>query len=81
MLRGNVTIDTNADADLVFVKPNGNAEFIGAAKLKPATADKGSEKIREWSLFLSPLLFPDRSIPLEMWIFDRRANQFVKVTS
>ena len=81
MLKGNVIIDTNADVDLVFVKPNGIAGFIGAAKLKPATADKGSEKICEWSLFLSPPLFPDRSIPLEMWIFDRRANQFIKVTS
>jgi len=76
-LTGNVRASAGRDSDLVFLKPNGAAGFIGAAKLTQAIADNG--KLRSWSLFLSPLLFPDRSIPLEMWIFDRHANQFVKL--
>jgi hypothetical protein len=76
-LTGSVMAGASRDADLVFLKPNGAAGFIGAAKLTPASADKG--KLRSWSLFLSPLLYSDRSISLEMWIFDRQANQFVKL--
>ena len=76
-LTGDVLAGAGRDSDLVFLKPNGAAGFIGAARLAEASADKG--KPRAWSLFLSPLLYPDRSMPLEMWIFDRPANQFVKL--
>jgi hypothetical protein len=76
-LTGSVLAGAGKDSDLVFLKPNGAAGFIGGAKLTQASADKG--KLRSWSLFLSPLLYPDRSMPLEMWIFDRQANQFVKL--
>ena len=76
-LTGSVLEGAGRHSDLVFLKPNGAAGFVGATKLTPASADKG--KLRSWSLFLSPLLYPDRSIPLEMWIFDRQANQFVKL--
>jgi hypothetical protein len=76
-LTGSVLTGAGRDSDLVFVKPNGGAGFIGATKLSRVSTDKG--KPRAWSLFLSPLLYPDRSVPLEMWIFDRQANQFVKL--
>jgi hypothetical protein len=78
-LTGSVMAGAGKDPNVVFLKPNGAAGFIGAAKLTQADADKG--QVRAWSLFLSPLLYPDRNIPLEMWIFDRQANQFVKLSS
>jgi len=76
-LRGIVTGGDREEPDLVFLKPHGAPGFIGAAKLHRPSADQDSGKT--WQLFLSPLLLPDRTIPLEMWIFNRRANQFVKV--
>jgi hypothetical protein len=77
-LKGSVTIDAGRYADMVFLKPNGAMCFIGAAKLHRLAGSGESGKSREWSLFLSPLIFPDRGTPLEIWIFDRKTNQFVK---
>ena len=79
-LQGSVITGGGKNIGLVFLKPSGAPLFIGAAKLIRAKADKESEEIRTWSLFLSPLLFPDRRTPIEMWIFDRQAIQFVKVS-
>jgi hypothetical protein len=80
-LKGSVTTGAGKDNGLVFLKPSGAARFVGAAKLTRAKADKETEEVRTWSLFLSPLLFPDRTTPLEMWIFDRQANQFLRLST
>ena len=80
-LKGSVTTGAGKDNGLVFLKPSGAARFVGAAKLTRAKADKESEEVRTWSLFLSPLLFPDRTTPLEMWIFDRQAIQFLRLST
>jgi hypothetical protein len=79
-LKGSVITGGSKNIGLVFLKPSGAPLFVGAAKLIRAKADKESEEIRTWSLFLSPLLFPDRRTPIEMWIFDRQAIQFVKLS-
>jgi hypothetical protein len=77
-LKGRVTIDAARYADIVFLKPNGTTLFIAAAKLHRLASSGGSGEFCEWSLFLSPLIFPDRNTPLQIWIFDRETNQFVK---
>jgi len=79
LLKGSVITGAGKDIGLVFLKPSGATQFVGAAKLTLAKADKESKEVRTWSLFLSPLLFPDRTTPLEMWIFDRQAAQFVRL--
>jgi len=78
-MRGCVIRSPGKEMSLVFLKPSGAASFVGAAKLTRAKADKESEGVFTWRLFLSPLLFPDRTTPLEIWIFDCKANQFVKL--
>jgi hypothetical protein len=66
-------------ADLIFVKPVGQDAFIAATLLQqvPHTGNAGYNY--QWRLFLSPFIIPDPGIPLEMWVYDKRANTFVKV--
>ena len=74
---GTVTFDFSAD--LIFIKPVGQDSFIAATLLQriPDAGHAGSSY--QWRLFLSPFIISDPDVPLELWIYYKRANVFVKV--
>ena len=74
---GTVTFDFSAD--LIFIKPVGQDAFIAATLLQriPDTGKAGSSY--QWRLFLSPFIIPDPDVLLELWVYHKRANEFVKV--
>ena len=76
-LSGTATFEFSAD--LIFVRPVGQYAFIAATLLQriPHTGKAGYTY--QWRLFLSPFIIPDRDHPLEMWVYQKRANVFVKV--
>jgi hypothetical protein len=75
-LSGTATFDFSAD--LIFLKPIGQDRFIAATMLQRLPHnDKANDY--QWDLFLSPFIIPNPDIPLEMWVYNQRANEFVKV--
>ena len=78
-LSGTVTFGPGFTADLMFVKPVERDAFIAATQLQQIPHAGKAEYSCQWSLFLSPFILPDPGIPLEMWVYNKRANEFVKI--
>ena len=74
---GTVTFDFSAD--LIFIKPVGQDAFIAATLLQRIPDTGNAESSYRWRLFLSPFIIPDPDVPLELWVYHKRANLFVKV--
>lgn len=76
-LSGTATFEFSAD--LIFVRPVGQDAFIAATLLQriPHTDQPGYRY--QWRLFLTPFIIPDPGVPLEMWVFHKRSNEFIKV--
>jgi hypothetical protein len=65
--------------DLIFIRPVGQDAFIAATLLQRIRHTGQAGYSYHWRLFLSPFLIPDPGVPLEIWVYDQRANVFVKV--
>jgi hypothetical protein len=74
---GTVTFDFSAD--LIFIKPVGQDAFIAATLLQRIPDTGNAASSYRWRLFLSPFIIPDPDVPLELWVYHKRANLFVKV--
>jgi hypothetical protein len=66
-------------ADLLFIKPVGQNHFIAATMLQRIPHNGKTGDSYQWHLFLSPFILPNPATPLEMWIYNQRANEFVRV--
>jgi hypothetical protein len=78
-LSGTVTFEPGFSADLIFFRPAGQDGFIAATLLQRMPPDGQTRESYQWRLFLSPFIFPDPGVPLEMWVYHVESNAFVKV--
>ena len=73
------TVTLAFSADLIFIKPVGQDTFIAATSLQRIPDTGNAVSSYRWSLFLSPFIIPDPDAPLELWVYHKQANVFVKV--
>ena len=66
-------------ADLIFLRPVGQHAFVAAALLQRIPHNDKPGYHYHWRLFLSPFIIPDPGVPLEMWVYHQRSNEFIKV--
>jgi hypothetical protein len=78
-LSGTISLVPELDADLVFIKPVGSETFIAATEMGQSADRAEGGRSLAWRIFLSPFILPDPGIALEMWVYDRQTNAFVKV--
>jgi hypothetical protein len=78
-LSGTAAFAPGFSADLIFLRPSGRDSFIAATELRRVPHAETTGNCYYWRLFLTPFIFPDAAIPLEMWVYNREANAFVKV--
>ena len=78
-LSGTATFESGFSADLIFVRPVGQDAFIAATLLQRIPHTDKPRYRYQWRLFLSPFIMPDPGVPLEMWVYDKRSNEFIKV--
>ena len=76
---GTVSFKPGFSADLIFFKPVGQDAFIAATLLQRLPHTDNAGYSYQWRLFLSPFIIPDPGTPLEMWVYNKRANEFVKI--
>jgi hypothetical protein len=79
ILSGSLTLPPALKEKLIFFRPTGREKFVAATKLERIPDVKGETSLYRWHLMLSPTIFPDRTVPLELWIFDENSNTFLKV--
>jgi hypothetical protein len=78
-LSGTVSLGPRLVSDLLFIKPAGSGGFVAATELRE-TADRGDAgRSYQWHMFVSPFILPDPGTPLEMWVYNQPANEFVKI--
>jgi hypothetical protein len=75
---GAVRVPLDKSPNYVFLKEQGKDTFISAAKLEVEKHDAGG-RIYDWNTTLAPQLLQDPRHELEMWIYDRTSNAFLKV--
>ena len=76
---GTVSLKPGFSADLIFFKPVGQDAFIAATLLQRLPQTDNAGYSYQWRLFLSPFIIPDPGTPLEMWVYHKAANVFVRV--
>jgi hypothetical protein len=78
-LSGAISLVPGLDADLVFIRPVGSEAFIAATEMRQSADRAEGGRSLTWRMFLSPFILSDPGIALEMWVYDRQTNAFVKV--
>jgi hypothetical protein len=78
-LSGSISLGPKMNPDLVFLRPVGSNAFIAAAALRLADDHREAGNRYQWQLFLSPFILPDPKTPLEMWVYNPQANEFLKI--
>jgi hypothetical protein len=78
-LSGTARVASGIFADLIFVRPVGQEQFIAATQLQRILHSDKAIDCYQWRLFLTPFIIPDPTIPLEMWVYNQKENEFVKV--
>jgi hypothetical protein len=75
---GQIRSESDVSPNLVFVKQEGQDKFIAATELK---AENGNDhdRIYRWQLPLSAQLLVNGDKKLEMWVYNRASNAFLKV--
>jgi hypothetical protein len=75
---GEIRSESDVSSNLVFLKQKGQDKFIAATELD---AENGNdhERIYRWQLPLSAQLLVNGDKKLEMWVYNRASNAFLKV--
>src|SRR5262249_24722472 len=75
---GKIRCESKLSHNLFFVKQKGQDKFIAATEL---TAENGNdrERVYRWQLPLSAQLLVNGDKGLEMWVYNRASNAFLKV--
>src|SRR5262249_14826554 len=75
---GEIRSESKLSPNLVFVKQKGQDKFIAATELN---AENGNdrERVYRWQLPLSAQLLVNGDKELEMWVYNRASNAFLKV--
>jgi len=79
-LSGKVTAGAPLVPDLIFFSPSGHSSFIGAAELRKVNQLDDGRLSYEWKMFLSPFILADPRTPLQLWVYDKQSNAFLKVS-
>lgn len=79
-LFGTITAGAPLVPNLIFLSPAGRSSFIGAAELQKMNKTRDGKLSYEWEIFLSPLILADPHTPLQLWVYNKRSNAFLKVS-
>jgi hypothetical protein len=79
-LSGTITAATPLVPDLIFFRPSGRSSFIGAAELQRTNKLGDGRLIYKWETFLSPFILADPGTPLQLWVYNKKSNAFLKVS-
>ena len=75
---GEIRSESNVSPDLVFVKQKGQDKFIAATELNAENLNN-HERVYRWQLPLSAQLLINGDKKLEIWVYNRASNAFLKV--
>jgi len=79
-LFGTITAGAPLVRDLIFLSPAGRRSFIAAAELRKMNKTRDGKLSYEWDMFLSPFILADPRTPLQLWVYNKRSNAFLKVS-
>ena len=77
-ISGEVHSPSGISPEFVFLREQGKDTFVSAAQLHKKWID-GYDVIYNWDATLASQLIQDRKHELEMWIYDKTSNAFLKV--
>jgi hypothetical protein len=79
-LFGTITARAPLVPDLIFLSPAGRPSFIAAAELRKMNKTPDGKLSYKWDMFLSPFILADPRTPLQLWVYNKRSNAFLKVS-